>query len=247
VRFAQILKATTITDVTDPSHAVELEPETRERSYDAPEKSFGIDELGYSLAPAHTYLLRIDASLEAEDQQTLGYNYSANIENWHRTAFTSFGDGHGVWESSGGAVLPFYARNFRTVKQTLRPISIDEVVPLMLRFEKEGQDLTPDGTPIERKLSPTPDKIQSYGIDASSSLKNGKGLVWATVENGQPIERASIHSQSRRHSSLIQVTNLGVSVKDSPLNTLILVTRLDDGAPVAGVNSSIRTIDNKVC
>ena len=36
------------------------------------------------------------------------------VENWHATAFTSFGDGHGVWESTGGTVLPFYARNFTT-------------------------------------------------------------------------------------------------------------------------------------
>ena len=39
------------------------------------------------------------------------------VENWHATAFTSFGDGHGVWESTGGTVLPFYARNFTTVQQ----------------------------------------------------------------------------------------------------------------------------------
>src|SRR5438045_1150906 len=40
VRFESILKSTTITDVTDSAHPVTLKPETRERSYDAPEKSF---------------------------------------------------------------------------------------------------------------------------------------------------------------------------------------------------------------
>ena len=44
----------------------------------------------------------------------------------------------------------------------------------------------------------------------------------------------------------MQVTNLGITVKDSPQNTLIFVTRLDDGAPVAGAKVSIRTMDNKV-
>ena len=245
-RFDAMLKALTITDVTDAAHPVTLKPETRERDYDSPQRWHGIDELGYSLSPAHNYVVRIDSSLEAENKETLGYTWTARVENWHRTAFTSFGDGHGVWESTGGTVLPFYARNFRTVKQTLTPVSVDEVVPLMLRFEKEGEDLKTTGTPVNRKLAPVADKIQSYGIDASSLLKNGKGIVWATVENGDPIERAAIHESSRRHSSLIQVTNLGVSVKDSPLNTLVFVTRLDDGAPAAGVNVSIRTIDNKV-
>ena len=37
-------------------------------------------------------------------------------------AFTSFGDGHGVWEKSGGALLPFYARNLRDVTQWAAPL-----------------------------------------------------------------------------------------------------------------------------
>jgi uncharacterized protein YfaS (alpha-2-macroglobulin family) len=246
VRFKKMLAATSVTDITDPAHEVKLKPETREHSYDVPSQSYGLDELGYSLAPARRYVVRVDASLESEDGQTLGYTYATVVENWNRTAFTSFGDGHGVWESSGGSILPFYARNFRSVKQWMKPVALDEVVPLMLRFEAEGYDIKPVGNPIERKLSPAPNKIQSYGIDVSPALKNGSGFVWVTVEDGEPIERAAVHSESRRHSSLVQVTNLGLSVKDSPQNTLVFVTRLDNGAPAAGANVSIRTNDNKV-
>ena len=43
----------------------------------------------------------------------------------------------------------------------------------------------------------------------------------------------------------MQVTNLGISVKDSPLNTLIFVTRLDTAAPVAGARVSIVQPDGK--
>jgi alpha-2-macroglobulin len=250
VRFKPMLRATSVTDITDPAHEVQLKPETREHSYDVPSQSYGLDELGYSLAPARRYVVRVDASLESEDGQKLGYTYANVVENWNRTAFTSFGDGHGVWESSGGSILPFYARNFRTVKQWMKPVTLDEVVPLMLRFEAEGYDIKPpsaaEGGGATRKLSPAPNKIQSYGIDVLPALKNGSGFVWVTVEDGEPIERAAVHSESRRHSSLVQVTNLGLSVKDSPQNTLAFVTRLDNGAPVAGANVSIRTKDNKV-
>ena len=45
-------------------------------------------------------------------------------------------------------------------------------------------------------------------------------------------------------SSLVQVTNLGITVKDSPQNTLVFVTRLDNGAPVSGANVSIVRTDN---
>jgi alpha-2-macroglobulin len=246
VGFEAMVAAVSVTDVTDPAHAVKMKPETRERSHDVPSRSFGLDELGYSLSPAHRYVVRVDGALEAEDGQKLGYDWTATVENWHRTAFTSFGDGHGVWESSGGNVLPFYARNFRTIKQWVQPVTQDEVVPLMLRFQNEGNDIKASGNPTDRKLSPAPDKIQSYGLDVTPALKNGHGFVWVTVEDGEPIEHVAVHAESRRHSSLVQVTNLGVSVKDSPLNTLVFVTRLDNGAPVAGASVSIRTKDNKV-
>jgi len=39
-------------------------------------------------------------------------------------------------------------------------------------------------------------------------------------------------------ATLVQVTNLGITVKDSPQNTLVLVTRLDTGAPVGGADVS---------
>src|SRR5205085_4165668 len=45
---------------------------------------------------------------------------------------------------------------------------------------------------------------------------------------------------------VVQVTNLGISVKDSPLNTLVFVTRLDNAAPVAGASVAIRDLENKV-
>ena len=55
--------------------------------------------------------------MRSADGQTLGYTWAGAVENWHERAFTSFGDGHGVWERSGGMLLPFYARNMRTVTQ----------------------------------------------------------------------------------------------------------------------------------
>ena len=44
----------------------------------------------------------------------------------------------------------------------------------------------------------------------------------------------------------MQVTNLGVTVKDSPQNTLVFVTRLDNAVPVAGAKVSIINRDNSI-
>ena len=72
------------------------------------------------------------------------------------------------------------------------------------------------------------------------------GLAWAAIKPGEAVAAArTIHDPSIR-ATLVQVTNLGITVKDSPQNTLVLVTRLDDAKPVAGAKVTIRDRDNKV-
>ena len=68
--------------------------------------------------------MTVDATLTSVDGQTLGYTWVGSVENWHRTAFTSFGDGHGVWETSGGiraAVLRPELSASRSGPRRLRP------------------------------------------------------------------------------------------------------------------------------
>ena len=195
--------------------------------------------------PATTYLVAVDAGLTSVDGQTLGYTWAGMVENWHRTAFTSFGDGHGVWEASGGLVLPFYSRNLFDVKQWAAPLKTDDLMPT-IRALTPTFGIRPPVDPVNRKLGITNDRIQSHGLDVSKALgPRGTGLVWAAVENGASIPNAKRSVQAVR-ASLVQVTNLGVTVKDSPQNTLVFVTRLDNAAPVAGAKVSIVNRDNSI-
>ena len=196
-----------------------------------------------SQPPASRWAATISPGLTATDGQTLGYTWMDVVENWHQRAFTSFGDGHGVWETGGGPLLPFYARNFLNVRQWAAPVEPDRLMQTVVDLRKTDFHGAPDTPPVERRLGVTADKIQSHGLDLSKALKpSGTGLVWAAVEDGQPIEHANVWrgtSEPVVRASLVQVTNLGISVKDSPLNTLIFVTRLDTAAPVPGARVSI--------
>jgi len=248
IPYQQARRSITLIDVTEPAHERKIDPKPpgEEGTYDPRSSAYSLDELGYSIQPAHNYVVRIDPKLQSVDGQTLGYTWLAVVQNWHSVAFTSFGDGHGVWESSGGPILPFHARNFLGIKQWLAPLTIDELMPTLVKLEKAGFNLTPDTPPQERKLTPVPDKIQSFGLDLTPVLHNGTGVVWAAMQEGQAIPLAKKYSEDVKRATVVQVTNLGVSVKDSPQNTLVLVTRLDDAQPVAGANVSIRTEDNRV-
>jgi uncharacterized protein YfaS (alpha-2-macroglobulin family) len=247
VQSEDLAKALRVTDITDPAHPMVLQPKVSDRDYNVDGETHHLDEFGYFLQPARKYEVRIAPTLPTtEGGQTLGYTWAAVIDNWHRVAFTSFGDGNGVWESTGGPTLPFYARNFTNVTDWMKPVSVDELVPTLQALEKANYQTPPSVPAHKRTLRPAPDKTTSYGLDVSAALKNGKGLAWVAVQNGEPIPQSKTEEGVPTHATLVQVTNLGLSVKDSPQNTLIFVTRLDDGKPVAGANVSIRKMDNTV-
>jgi uncharacterized protein YfaS (alpha-2-macroglobulin family) len=249
VMLDDTVKAVKVVDVTDPAHEIPLKPsapKTNEYAQTHPTTVLSLDELGYSLHPAHTYAIRVDPSLAADDAQVLGYAWMAVVEYWHKAAYISFGDGHGVWESSGGSVLPFYARNFQNVTQWTTPLSLDQLVPSIVELQKEGFHKVPDTPGVQRKLAPQPDVLQSYGLNLKSALPSiGNGIVWAVIKPGDTIAKSKPYAEEVA-GTIVQVTNLGLSVKDSPQNTLVLVSRLDTAAPVAGAKVSIRTMDNKV-
>ncbi len=246
VRFEDVRKAVTVTDITDPAKEVVLKPKTVKREEDYPSWSFGLDELGYSVLPAHKYRVRVDSSLTAEDGQKLGYTWTGTVEFTHKSAFVSFGSGHGVWESEGGPILPFHSRNFRSVKQWLAPLKIEELLPAMQKLRENAfASEPPKTTPTTRKLNTPVDKIAAIGLDLKPAIGDDRmGLAWVAVKPGEAVPGAVVYDPTVK-ATLVQATNLGISVKDSPQNTLVLVTRLSDAKPVAGSTVTIRSRDNK--
>ena len=97
----------------------------------------------------------------------------------------------------------------------------------------------PPGRSETRPLSLTPDTIQAHTLDLRRLLSPaGTGIVWAAVKPAEVLPRSVPPDRDTRHS-LLQITNLGVSVKDSPQSTLVFVTRLDTGVPVADARVAI--------
>lgn len=245
VRFEEMVKATKVFDITDPAKQTPVKPKAIKPSYDYPSWNYSLDELGFTLQPGHNYAVRVEPTLVSADGQQLGYAWAASFENWHRSAFVSFGAGQGVWETSGGPVLPFHARNFKSVQQWLAPVSIEQLMPTLQRL-RDSSNATPDVKPSTRTLKTARDKIAAIGLDLKPAIGDDNlGIAWASIQPGDTMSKSKAYS-SDVVSTVVQTTNLGISVKDSPQNTVILVTRLDTAKPIAGANVSIRTKDNKV-
>ena len=212
-------------------------------------EGFGLEDAGFAPQPPNSrYAVTIAPTMKSADGQTLGYPWLEIVDNWHTRAFTSFGEGQGVWEKDGGGQLPFYARNMIRVTQWAAPLAVTELVPLLVRLSRDGFNRAPEGAGTDRRLTPAHDRIQSHGLDISKTLKpGGTGLLWAAVREEESLPRSRPYStdpEQRVKSSIVQVTNLGITVKDSPQNTLIFVTRLDNGAPVSAAKVSIVRTDN---
>jgi uncharacterized protein YfaS (alpha-2-macroglobulin family) len=246
VKFADAQKAVSVSDITDPAKPVAVKPKKSDAEYDYPSWGYSLDDLGYPIQPGHTYSVRVAGTLKSFDGQTLGYDWTATAEYWHRSAFVSFGSGHGVWESGGGPILPFHSRNFRSVKQWLAPLKLEDLMPTMLKMRETGFNVTPPGDGEVRKLTTPRDRITYLGLDLKPVIgADNMGLAWAAVQPGEAIAKSKVYDPNPV-STLVQTTNLGLSVKDSPRNTVVMVTRLDDGRPVEGAKVSIRDIANKV-
>src|SRR5216683_1789053 len=79
-KWEHIRDTITVVDTTDPAHPVSLVRGKR----DVPDwqnvtSSVSLDELGFTIAPAHTYTIRVDPNLESEDGQKLGYTWQAVV------------------------------------------------------------------------------------------------------------------------------------------------------------------------
>jgi uncharacterized protein YfaS (alpha-2-macroglobulin family) len=210
---------------------------------------FAAEDLGYDRqTPDRIWAYTIDGSLTAVDGQPLGYSWTGIVENWHDRAFVSFGDGHGVWEQGGGP-LPFYGRNFVSARQWLQALTPEQLMPTIVKLQADRFRTAPPVNGTARPLGVTADRIQSHGLNLASALNSaGTGLVWAAIQPGPTIQRSRPFGDNDAHptATVVQVTNLAITVKDSPQSTLVFVTQLDSGAPVAAADVSIVRLDNSV-
>jgi hypothetical protein len=200
VEAAAFGRALAATDITDPARETAVAKPAPPAAAGGRDEAgmFSVEDAGFDRQPpARTWALTLDAGLRASDGQTLGYPWVGIVENWHERAFTSFGDGHGVWEVGGGRQLPFYARNFRTVTEYLVPLSPRELMPRMLELQKQSFAMLPPGPGTVRRLNVTPDEMQSGSTCRTWCRRPARawhGWPWSRARRSPDRSRCSARS-----------------------------------------------------
>jgi uncharacterized protein YfaS (alpha-2-macroglobulin family) len=195
-------------------------------------------DLGFDSQPAATtWRLQLNASLTAADGQKLGYPWVGFVDTVYAQAFAAF-DGS-VWETAGGPLIPAHARNASSLTQWIAPVPLSSVMPRLRALQQESASLPPV-RPETHTVRLTPEAIQVHDLDIRRVLSpEGTGIVWAAVAPAEVLPRSVPGDGNPPRSTLLQVTNLGISVKDSPQSTLVFVTRLDTGVPVPDARVAI--------
>jgi uncharacterized protein YfaS (alpha-2-macroglobulin family) len=243
---AALAKAVAVQDITRADAEVAVTPSGPLANPDNNASSLG--QVGFERQPpVTTWAIRIDASLQSRDGQTLGYPFVGVIANAHEVP--GFGIGGAVWESGGGARLPLASRNILDMTQWIAPVAPGELMQRVMKLAQPGQAIVPPASSIRLPLTMKPDVTEAHGIDVSRLLSAaGTGVVWAAFSRGEIVPNSAgnpVNSAAPR-SSIIQVTNLGITVKDSAASTLVFVTRLDNALPVTDAHVSIVNDSNRV-
>lgn len=210
---------------------------------------FSLKSLGFEPEVGHKYLLRIDENLKAEDGEILGYPAYAMFTIKLSRANISFGEGEGVWERSRGTLVPFYAKNVKKVKQNIVPLKKEDVIQTLNKgFSNYDDKQKLSRGEIREIKGLKPEKVFNAGIDLKPYLNDdGYGIVLAEVELSEPLEGASVDNSCWRvKKSVIQVTDLGITLKYGPNDFLVVVTSLSKGDVVSDCEIEIRNFKNEV-
>ncbi len=230
--------AVTVTDVTNGAgHRAVIPVRGVTAGISKVTDGLSLSDIGFDhQPPVTTWRARFEANLTASDGQTLGYPWTGFLQTTHALPIVNLGGT--VWEAGGGPLVTVHTRNVPSLTQWIAPVTLASVMPRLLASDGDMARL-----PLHRSRTPritlTADAVQKHGLDVSRALSPaGTGLVWATISAAATLGQSEYSSRTTARA-LLQITNLGISVKDSPQSTLVFVTRLDSGLPVRDARVAI--------
>lgn len=162
--------------------------------------------------------------------------------------------GKGVLEAVGQPLYPLRLRNVPRLKVGLVALGPDQAVPALRAEEDRPWDKKPeplqagvDGAVVQEIELEAPDNQAVYRpLDLAKLLGKSPqgGLVLMDLRAGWPDAKGIMREHAQR--ALVQVTDLGLSLKLGESGGLAWVTSLSTGQPLAGVSLELRGLDNKV-
>jgi alpha-2-macroglobulin len=239
--------ALVVTDITNPAAEQILEPSAPSPAlpvYRMPT----LHEFGYRLAPGHRYAVRVDAALKDVSGRPLGAPWLGVFDVTLPSSILGLAtDGPAVWESANGPRLPVISRSLLDVRTRVSPVAPADVPRSESREGPAAHAATPSAvTPV---AAPVDGSEQETFVDVSGALSaKGTGIVQFSADGGREASRqagdaVTVTPRAFVTSTLVQVTNIGVTVRGHADRLVVLATRLDTGTPIGG--AAVRILDRQ--
>jgi len=202
--------------------------------------------LEIEFAPLTTYHFTINAGMSDDFGNRLETPITGTFTTTAYPPRVTLNTGAGVLEAYGDRRFPCYFVNVNSVGLRMGMVAPDKLVPMLLAPDSlygAAAALPANLFMVDRTWTmQNPANVKTIRPLEMDWLLAGRktGLVLAEID-----DRLSKGAE-RFHRIFLQVTNLGVSAKFSPMNNLIWVTQLKDATPVAGARVEIRDDTNTV-
>lgn len=200
----------------------------------------------------HRYEIDIAPVLTADDGRTLGYRSITTFALGNYPSFATLNGGSPVIERAGTTGLRMRMRNITRYEQFHHRLSRDELIPTIRWYARGGGDVEPALARSTRESRLLPGRLnETQTVVLPLTAKPGDAGVFlagmrpitsergTTYDGSDPVPDATDTLQTLDLASgwkvaLVQATDLAVTVKQSPSNALVAVTRLSDGGAAKG-------------
>ncbi|HEY0254608.1 MAG TPA: Ig-like domain-containing protein, partial [Kofleriaceae bacterium] len=189
-----------------------------------------------ALTPNTTYTVTLDPKLSDIHHQPLGTQTVVKLPVTHASPR--------LYGASGVAIVPpatpaldYYSSQYSALKVSLYKVTPEDFVRYQLGdWVVPAAKLRPASFAFEVKTAGKP-LLDTTSVDISKALANGRGQVVAIVE---PVGWSNMTSAPPRFITWVQATQLAIDAHVDQDHLVVAATDLLTGAPIQGVEISLR-------
>lgn len=200
-----------------------------------------------TLLAGRTYHIKITAGMKDEYGQKLAHDVSIPFETDDEWPEVEVGLSGSIFEAAKGGTVPIGSVNVASYDMaTAAPSEAD-----LARFLSRERDRKEDsialvaGQPhgkkerVDARAAKNAQLVKKLDLDETLKDQGGRGTVVFAVQQFARYGNGGAHADVH----VVSVTDLAISAKMSRFGSLVWVTRLSDGKPVAGAHVGIRAHD----